>query len=247
MKMRGGTVFVEYLFERDEKESLNKTWMNSTSGALLSNKYGTATGIQQERYLARNKVAPSFKGALFVVEDVWVPCSQCHAPVDPVVRIPVGKLWFHPQCLRCSICSKPSRTQIFQSVNEQPVCADCLGRGFGRTVPRLPRAVGGSFFPTIRSGQSSPTPALTSTPRKAIMDRPSAGPSPSSGSGAVVPSGSPGVSPQRKIALGGTPFIDERSVTKRQLGLMSRQQAVFLNDRNIVLHAPSSTATSEYS
>jgi hypothetical protein len=133
--------------------------MNTPQKALLTSRYDHQNGAEQEGFNLRNKVAQTYKGPVFVVEDVWVPCSRCRTPVDPVVRIPVGKMWFHPQCLRCVVCEKPSRTQIFHAVHDQPVCVDCVNRGFAKTVPKLSRSQIESL-PRLAARSVSPRPAI---------------------------------------------------------------------------------------
>lgn len=102
----------------------------SGSRALVTAKYNTPDNKVQADFRERNRVASSYRGPVYVVEDIYVPCATCHAPVDPVSRVPVGSLYFHPRCLRCSVCNMPAATQAFAEVVGQPVCADCNGRGF---------------------------------------------------------------------------------------------------------------------
>lgn len=203
--------------------------MQNTHAALLSNKYDCNVGPQQERFLARNHVAPTYKGPVFVVEDVWVPCSHCRAPVDPVVRIPVGKLVFHPQCLRCVVCQRPSRTDMFHSVGGQPVCHDCGNRGFDRSVKKTLQQQRIALRLQQRSVSRERSAAGSVTPRRAL--------SPAS------PSGSPSPAP---LAIGAprcnpaSPFLDSRAITRRQKELLDRQRAVVEGDRNILFVIPPS-------
>lgn len=101
----------------------------------------------EESFRSRNHVAPSYRGPVFAVEDVWVPCALCRTPVDPVQRVPVGAMFFHPQCLRCTVCGAASETRPFVAVNEQPVCSDCFKSGGGKHNVKMlgqsPYAVGG--------------------------------------------------------------------------------------------------------
>ena len=183
------------------------------SSSLLTNKYTCSAGTEQRAFLSRNKVANSYKGAVFAVEDVWVPCSLCRTPVDPVQRIPVGNMWFHPHCLRCAICQQPSRTNVFHAVEHQPVCADCLTRGFGSTVKR--------------SVSRSPRRELTLMPpsRSALMSRGSA----ASSRAALCSRGTD--------MMGGPLSVtkDPRATTRRGLELVERQEALARNDGNILL------------
>lgn len=68
----------------------------------------------------------SYRGPIHSVENVYVPCGWCGTPVDPVTRVPVGRMFLHPQCLRCVVCGKlGSRTLPFVARQGQPVCANC--------------------------------------------------------------------------------------------------------------------------
>jgi hypothetical protein len=85
-----------------------------------------ATNDEHQRHLARAQCQPSYTGPVHTVETVYVPCGWCGTPVDPVSRVPVGRMFFHPHCLRCVICGKiGSRTLPFVARQGQPVCAHC--------------------------------------------------------------------------------------------------------------------------
>jgi hypothetical protein len=195
------------------------------SSSLLSNKYTANVGPEQQSFLRRNKVAQSYKGAVFAIEDVWVPCANCRAPVDPVQRIPVGSLWFHPSCLRCTICQLPSRTNVFHAVEQQPVCAECVGRGYGHTVKRS-----ASRSPRREvSITASPTALLggpLSQQRLTLMSR---------GSSRQALPPSRGTDMGRDAAGGFSVTKDPRAVTRRGLELLERQEALQRNDGNILL------------
>lgn len=105
---------------------------------LLTSHFVAGAGPEQSSFVRRNHVAQSWKGPVFAVEDVYVPCSRCHMPVDPVTRVPVGHSYFHPSCLRCTLCNCTSGTRVFREVKGQPVCHSCMMRGLDRTVKRLP-------------------------------------------------------------------------------------------------------------
>jgi hypothetical protein len=102
----------------------------SGSHALVTAKFNAPDNEVQSAFRRRNHVSDTYRGPVYVVEDIYVPCALCRAPVDPVSRIPVGRLHFHPRCLRCSLCDKPAKDQAFAERNGQPVCAECDHRGF---------------------------------------------------------------------------------------------------------------------
>ncbi|CUG22206.1 Hypothetical protein, putative [Bodo saltans] len=206
--------------------------------------------------MIRNQVAPTYHGALFVVEDVWVRCDLCRAAVDPVVRIPVGKQWFHPQCLRCAVCSRPSKTDAFRSVRGQPVCSDCFNRGFDKALGGNGARAGGSLLPPASRGSSrASSRALTTasgaslTPRQ-ILSLINTGSSPAtplrllSGASTALASGGGVAGPSPTIRFPSTPFLDSRAVTKRQSELLERQRILSDGDSNILLmDTPSSSTT----
>lgn len=192
--------------------------------------------------MIRNQVAPTYHGALFVVEDVWVRCDLCKAAVDPVVRIPVGKQWFHPQCLRCAVCARPSKTDAFRSVKGQPVCSDCFQRGFDKALGNNGvGARGSSNLPpppsrgTSRAGGSRP--AITNgtlTPRQILSPIGTSTPAtPLRITGPGQYSASVGPSPT--VRFPSTPFLDSRAITKRQSELLERQRLLTEGDSNILL------------
>lgn len=197
-----------------------------THNALLTHKYEPEVRPSQEGFMMRNHIAPTYHGPVFVVEDVWVRCSLCAAAVDPVVRIPVGKQWFHPKCLRCAVCARPSRTDAFRAVKEQPVCSDCFARGFDKALQQ-PR---GGCLPPSRGASRAGSRAQggTITPRRAI--------SPSSNAATPLRI-SAGPSPQAH-RLPSTPFLDTRSITKRQSELLERQRLLTEGDLNILMTRP---------
>ena len=141
----------------------------SGRGALVTSKFNTPLNKVQEDFQRRNHVAPSFRGPVFAVEDIYVPCALCRTPVDPVTRVPVGRLYFHPRCLRCSVCERPATNQAFAEVKGQPVCADCSTRGF---KPRA--ALGASAFASTDAWNRQATCSVMNgsrTPASAFTDR----------------------------------------------------------------------------
>lgn len=79
-----------------------------------------------QRHLERAQCHASYKGPVHIVETIYVPCGWCGTPVDPVARVPVGRMFFHPHCLRCVVCGKlGSRTLPFAARQGQPVCMSC--------------------------------------------------------------------------------------------------------------------------
>jgi hypothetical protein len=201
-----------------------------THNALLTHKYESEISASQEGFMMRNHVAPTYHGPVFVVEDVWVPCSLCNAPVDPVVRIPVGKQWFHPQCLRCAVCARPSRTDAFRSVKGQPVCSDCFGRGFDKALHPLSRHSGGGLLAGRGSSSRASSRNGSVTPRRAL-----------SPIGSISTPMRISATPSAQHRILSTPFLDSRSITKRQAELLERQRLFTQGDSNILLLAPVSS------
>jgi hypothetical protein len=104
---------------------------------LLSSNFTRAGGPENSGFRNRNRIADSYHGPVHVVEDVQVLCAACFSPVNPVERVPVGPNFYHPQCLRCELCSRSSRTTVFRDVDGTPLCNSCYGSGGGaRAVGR---------------------------------------------------------------------------------------------------------------
>lgn len=116
----------------------------SVSTNLLTNTFGSraAAGTEHDAFRRRNNVQTNFSGPVYVTEEVYVPCCGCSAPVNAVERVPVGTSWYHPQCLRCHVCSKQSRTIAYFEVNGAPLCANCYTAA-GGAAQRDSRIAGG--------------------------------------------------------------------------------------------------------
>ena len=103
---------------------------------LLSSTFKGGSGVDNSGFRSRNRVAESYHGPVHVVEDVQVLCGSCFGPVNAVERVPVGQNFYHPQCLRCELCSRSSRTTVFREVNGSPLCNSCYGTGGANAVGR---------------------------------------------------------------------------------------------------------------
>jgi hypothetical protein len=220
------------------------------SNTLLTCKYSHGDDDRQQNFRKRNKIAPTFHGPVFVVEDVWVTCGRCQTPVDPVTRIPVGRLFYHPACLRCIICQKPSKGQIFKAQKGHPVCQDCSNVGYKVTNEVLKQerqALEGrqsrTSFNGTRGSSASPNVAAAFSLRSlgtlsATPSRPLALP-PVPSPGKRTQSPSTGSRP-------GSTLSPVRGCTERSQQLLDRQTAVYQNDANIILALPA-PPTSKYS
>jgi hypothetical protein len=112
----------------------------SISRGIQSTSKSRAINVEHAQFMTRNKVDPTFSGPVFSTETIYVPCGYCGTPVDPVARVPVGRMFFHPHCLRCAICGKvQSRTLPFVARQGQPVCQNC-DRNKSVTLPPLKAA-----------------------------------------------------------------------------------------------------------
>jgi hypothetical protein len=102
----------------------------SGAHALITAKFATPENKIQSEFRERNRVASNYRGPVYVVEDIYVPCALCRAPVDPVTRIPIGRIYFHPQCVRCAVCGRAAGSSVFVEAEGQPVCQMCNQKGF---------------------------------------------------------------------------------------------------------------------
>ena len=109
----------------------------SISRGIHTTSRSRSCNSEHAQFLTRNKVDPTYSGPVFSTETIYVPCGYCGTPVDPVSRVPVGRMFFHPHCLRCAICNKvQSRTLPFVARQGQPVCQNC-DRNKSVTLPPL--------------------------------------------------------------------------------------------------------------
>lgn len=109
----------------------------SISGGVQSTSRTRSCNNEHAQFLTRNRIDPRYSGPVFTTETIYVPCGYCGTPVDPVCRVPVGRMFFHPHCLRCAICNKvQSRTLPFVARQGQPVCQHC-DRNKSVTLPPL--------------------------------------------------------------------------------------------------------------
>lgn len=109
----------------------------SVSRGIHATSRSRSCNPEHAQFLTRNKVDPRYSGPVFTTETIYVPCGYCGTPVDPVSRVPVGRMFFHPHCLRCAICNKvQSRTLPFVARQGQPVCQSC-DRNKSVTLPPL--------------------------------------------------------------------------------------------------------------
>lgn len=112
----------------------------SISRGIQSTSKSRLMNLEHSQFLTRNRVDETYNGPIFSTETIYVPCGYCGTPVDPVARVPVGRMFFHPHCLRCAICGKvQSRTLPFVARQGQPVCQNC-DRNKSVTLPPLKAA-----------------------------------------------------------------------------------------------------------
>ncbi|ESL11155.1 hypothetical protein TRSC58_01104 [Trypanosoma rangeli SC58] len=179
-------------------------------------------GEEYMMFRERNRVSSNYTGPVFVVEDIHVMCAECGAPVDPVTRVPAGKLFFHPQCISCKLCGRVSIADAyFQATSNGAVCSECASKGLAKWVLRegaaargiVPGAVIGSLGEAVKlydlKHKMEPTNHSTLA-------------------GAVPPT----------LVVGGA--TDRRSQTQKAFSLVQRQQYYTQNDNNIICLPPAS-------
>lgn len=92
-------------------------------------------GEEHAAFRLRNNVSQNYRGPIYVVEDVHVPCHACGGPVDPVRRVPVGSLFFHESCVKCYLCGRRSGVAgLYLQVDRQAVCACCMESNYDSCV-----------------------------------------------------------------------------------------------------------------
>lgn len=105
------------------------------SPPLFNTAYATP-GEEYHRFRQHYKVSPSYTGPIYVPENVMVMCSGCGGPLDPVRRVPVGKLFFHIHCVHCFLCGARRVEEPYFQVGNQAVCSNCAEKGDARCVPK---------------------------------------------------------------------------------------------------------------
>lgn len=109
------------------------------AGVLSSTTFNAAYATPGEEYRhfrQQHRIRPSFHGPIYVPEDVMTYCSACGGPVDPVRRVPAGRLFFHMHCIRCFLCGLRSLTDPYFQVGYQAVCSRCAEKGDAKCVPK---------------------------------------------------------------------------------------------------------------
>lgn len=100
------------------------------------NAHQLTTTEEHALFRRRYGVSPSYHGRVVVEEDNYVTCSGCGGQVDPVERVPAGKLFFHPRCIHCALCGQyhGNVTHPFVQVGDKAICENCSSRGFARCL-----------------------------------------------------------------------------------------------------------------
>lgn len=182
-----------------------------------------ATPLEEyTRFRRHYQVSPSYKGPIYVAEDVMVPCVACGGPLDPIQRVPVGKLFFHRHCVECYLCGLKSLTEPYFQVGDRAVCTSCAEKGDARCVPReeaksrrmILGAIKGNAYDAFRNYDRQ---------RRLVV-----------GSSTLNHPTVPGVSaPSLSVGL----LHNRRNTTKRTFELVQRQQHYTQNDCNILFKA----------
>ncbi|AYU82260.1 LIM domain containing protein [Leishmania donovani] len=218
----------------------NYSTVYAASGLTVNAQYQTIPEEHAE-YRQRNKVNLNYRGPLYVVEDVCVPCNACGGPVDPVRRVPVGSLFFHEGCLQCYLCGRRTGVAgLYMQVDRQAVCSECAGRGYEHWVPRQEVESRGMVYGATRGDVYA---AMDAHDRGAAKHRQrrigslpiTAGGGPSTLNKAIVPGALP---PTLSIAN----VHNRRNTSARSFALMERQQYYTQSDNNVIMALPASAA-----
>ncbi|CAG9580916.1 conserved hypothetical protein [Leishmania major strain Friedlin] len=220
----------------------NYSTVYAASGLTVNAQYQTIPEEHAE-YRQRNKVNLNYRGPLYVVEDVYVPCNACGGPVDPVRRVPVGSLFFHEGCLHCYLCGRRTGVAgLYLQVDRQAVCSECAGRGYEHWVPRQEVESRGMVYGATRGDVYA---AIDAHDRGAATHRQRRiGSLPITADGgsstlnkAVVPGALP---PSLSIAN----VHNRQNTSARSFALMRRQQYYTQSDNNVIMALPASAARS---
>ncbi|CBZ30072.1 conserved hypothetical protein [Leishmania mexicana MHOM/GT/2001/U1103] len=220
----------------------NYSTVYAASGLTVNAQYQT---IPEEHaaYRQRNKVNPNYRGPLYVVEDLCVPCNACGGPVDPVRRVPVGSLFFHEGCLHCYLCGRRTGVAgLYLQLDRQAICSECAGRGYEHWVPRQELESRGMVYGATRGDIYAAIDAHDRSAAKhqqrRILSLPiTAGGGSSTLNKAIVPGALP---PSLSIAN----VHNRRNTSARSFALMERQQYYTQSDNNVIMAVPASAARS---
>jgi hypothetical protein len=213
---------------------------------------------EHAEFRARNKVRSSYRGPVYTVEDVSVPCHACGGPVDPVARVPVGSLFFHVNCVECYLCGRRSGvTGLFVQVDRRAICSECAGRGYERWVPRQEAQSRGMVYGAIQGDVYAAMDAHDRGERG--LPRIGGSPRPSSRKAGAATSSSFSSAPAA-AAVAGAPTLNQatvpgalppsltirsvhntRNTGRRSFALMERQQYYTQSDHNLLMRAPASS------
>ncbi|RNF02163.1 hypothetical protein TraAM80_06551 [Trypanosoma rangeli] len=220
LKTRGGV---------DQKSSVGhregpagRKYYSSGNSAPRGIVAGMTPGEEYMMFRARNGVSSNYKGPVFAVEDIHVMCAGCGAPVDPITRVPAGKLFFHPQCISCKLCGHVNIADAyFQATSNGAVCSECASKGLAKWVLREGAAARG-IVPGAVTGSLGEAVKLYDLKHKLHPTNHS------TVAGAVPPT----------LVVGCT--TDRRSQTQKAFSLIQRQQYYTQNDNNIICLPPAS-------
>ncbi|CAD2221454.1 hypothetical protein AGDE_13214 [Angomonas deanei] len=203
-----------------------------TTGTHVNGQFLT-TAEENERFRRQNKVATTYKGPVYVSEDTHTLCNGCGTPVDPVTRVPVGQLFFHPACVRCNLCGKTGVAEPFYQYGYSVVCSDCVYKGHTPFVNPEEAERRGMVLGAIRGDpqkvfhQQDEQRRLMNQPNRRVHSQFG-----HSGAGATVNQTSvqDATPPTLTISSG---LHDPRNTSTRSFQLMQRQQYYTQNDWNV--------------
>ncbi|KEG07586.1 hypothetical protein DQ04_09351020 [Trypanosoma grayi] len=182
----------------------------------LYNANNMTTKEESMAFRLRNGVSPNYMGPVHVVENINVACAQCGAPVDPIARVPAGKLFFHPQCIRCKLCGRNDIVDAyFQVMSDSAICSECAVKGLARCVPREAAAARGIVVGALSGSIDN---AIKQHDRRHKLQPINQ----STVEGAIPPS----------LAL--SPIHNRTNSTSRSMELIQRQQYYTQNDNNVM-------------
>lgn len=193
---------------------------NAGSGGLTTgphmNMQSATPGEENARFRRHMKVSPSYTGPIYVAEDTMKACAACGGPLDPIRRVPVGRLFFHRTCVECYLCGLKSVTEPYFQVGDRAVCSSCAEKGDARCVPReeanqrhvVLGSIRGNSYEYFRHYDQQHR--LSTTLNKPMV---------------------PGVSaPSLSVGM----LHNNRNTTRRTFELLQRQQHYTQNDCNIM-------------
>eukprot|EP00993_Chasmostoma_nieuportense_P003512 NODE_4221_length_823_cov_16.060345_g4063_i0.p1 GENE.NODE_4221_length_823_cov_16.060345_g4063_i0~~NODE_4221_length_823_cov_16.060345_g4063_i0.p1 ORF type:complete len:257 (+),score=38.73 NODE_4221_length_823_cov_16.060345_g4063_i0:26-796(+) len=80
--------------------------------------------VSEQNFRRTMGAKSTWNGPIFAPETNLQQCAKCLQNVDPISRVTVGHLHYHPRCLQCGVCNTKSES-LYLDYKHKPICAGC--------------------------------------------------------------------------------------------------------------------------